>query len=115
MEGRDKRYGAFLRTELRRVREEGGRALYGLALLTRTKSMDGERLWRSQPGFKAMPPTEPFQAACYREQTRGCVRQSAWERNRAGHTEVAQQQNGLFCHSSRQTDVNGKESYGWDG
>lgn len=76
MEGRDKRYGAFLRTELRRVREEGGRALaalYGLALLTRTKSMDGERLWRSQPGFIAMPPTEPFQAACYREQTGLCA------------------------------------------
>lgn len=45
---------------------------------------------------------------------RGCVRQSASERNRAGHIEVAQQQNGLFCRSSRQTDVNGKESYGWD-
>lgn len=47
MGGSDKRYGALLRTELLRVREEGGRALaalYGLALLTRTKSMNGERL-----------------------------------------------------------------------
>lgn len=119
MEGRNKRYGALLRTELLRVREEGGRALaalYGLALLTRTKSMDGERLWRLQLGHKPLEERMKASATPSLLQradqglyvTECLVAKQGWT-HRGRSCRMA------FSLTVADRHVNVKESYGWDG